>query len=106
VLTVFESHPSAASYFVGRRRLYGRIIAVDTTQQQQQGAGTNTNQTLQVYVRHLSPVGQVLPKAWFDFFMRFSPLATRLAQTRSKGKAEESKKELLRVKIGMYAHLR
>jgi hypothetical protein len=90
---------SAASYFVGRRRLYGRIIAVDTTQQQ----GTSSNsQTLQVYVRHLSPVGQVLPKAWFDFFMRFSPLATRLAQTRSKGKAEESKKELLRVKIGTF----
>lgn len=70
--------------FLSRRRLYGRII----------GKGDGN---FHLSIRHLSPIGQVLPKAWFDFFMRASPLATDL----SKGgrPPEESKNQLLQVKI-------
>lgn len=74
------------SYFVNRRRLYGRIIGINKNHE---------NNALQVYVRHLSPVGQVLPKAWFDFFMKASPLAGSSTQ-----KPEESKNDLLRIEIG------
>jgi hypothetical protein len=82
-----------ASYFVNRRRLYGRIICVNKS-------NSNNERSLEVHIRHLSPVGQVLPKVWYDFFMRASPLAARLAQSRSTQKPEESKSELLRIKIG------
>ena len=88
VETSFFSNPMAASYFVGRRKLYGRIIGVDVDE---------SRRSIQLTVRHLSPVGQILPKTWFDFFMRFSPLAGR---NRSKQKPEETKTELLRVQIG------
>jgi hypothetical protein len=81
-----------ASYFFNRRRLYGRIISVDKS---------HADSALQIYVRHLSPVGQILPKTWFDFFMRASPVASRLTQIRSTQKPEESRSELLRIKIGM-----
>jgi hypothetical protein len=81
-----------ASYFLNRRRLYGRIIGIDKS---------HGDSTLQIYVRHLSPVGQILPKTWYDFFMRASPLASSLTQTRSTQKPEESRSELLRIKIGM-----
>jgi hypothetical protein len=81
----------AASYFLGRRKLYGRIIGVDVDE---------SRRSIHVTVRHLSPVGQILPKTWFDFFMRLSPLAGRLAHNRSKQKPEETKTELLRVQIG------
>lgn len=87
----FFSNPMPASYFVGRRKLYGRIIGVDVDE---------SRQSIHLTVRHLSPVGQILPKTWFDFFMRFSPLAGRLAHNRSKQKPEETKTELLRVQIG------
>jgi hypothetical protein len=83
----------SAAYFSGRRRLYGRIIAVEATE---------STQSIEVYIRHLSPVGQILPKQWFDFFMKFSPLAARLAKTRQKHGAEEAKSELLRVRIGTF----
>jgi hypothetical protein len=50
---------------------------------------------------YLSPLGgQIIPKTWFDLFMRFSPLAGRLALNRSKQKREETKTELLRAQIG------
>lgn len=75
-----------SSYFLNRRRLYGRVIGM--------GMGGNN---FQISIRHLSPVGSILPKSWFDFFMKASPMA----QTESKSQTpEESKGELLRVKIG------
>ena len=59
-----------------------------------------SDRSLQVYVRHLSPIGQILPKTWFDFFMGLSPRAARPAQTRSEQKPEESKNDLLKIRIG------
>ena len=59
-----------------------------------------SDRSLQIYVRHLSPIGQILPKTWFDFFMGLSPRASRLAQTRSEQKPEENKNDLLKIRIG------
>ena len=79
------------SYFVGRRKLYGRIQSVKVDEQ---------SKSIHLNVRHLSPVGQVLPKPWYDFFMRFSPMAARLAKRRSKETAEANASDLLRVRLG------
>lgn len=78
-----------ASSFITRRRLYGRIIAVDTVE----------NGDIQIQVRHLSPIGQILPKSWFDFLVKFSPQASRLGHVSSTTKPEENARDLLKVKI-------
>lgn len=80
----------AASSFIARRRLYGRIIAVDTVE----------SGDIQIQVRHLSPIGQILPKSWFDFLVKFSPQASRLGHLSSSAKPEENSRDLLKVKIG------
>lgn len=83
-----------ASSFIGRRRLYGRIISVNTLEN-----GSGIAGDIQIRVRHLSPIGQILPKSWFDFLVKFSPQASRLGSNAS-AKPEENSRQLLKVKIG------
>lgn len=70
--------------------MYGRIIAVDMV----------ASGDIQIQVRHLSPMGLILPKSWFDFLVKFSPQAARLGHATSTVKPEENARDLLKVKIG------
>jgi hypothetical protein len=85
-----------SSYFVGRRRLYCRIISVD---HHSASASGPADTSIQVLVRNLSPIGLLLPAAWFESLMRISP-SSRFSQGLLKQtKPEESKNELLRIQI-------
>ena len=99
-----------AQYFKSRKTLYyGRIIKVEKQKQ----LFTDSNQSqgaIDIWIRHLSPIGQILPVAWYDFFMKFSPTAAQnLAKTKRQSKRlgnnngvatpEEIQSELLHVRI-------
>ncbi|CAJ1954334.1 unnamed protein product [Cylindrotheca closterium] len=84
-------HEVPSSYFVGRKRLYGRIVEVDT-----KSSLSSCDGSIYVYVRHLSPVGQILPKTWFDFFQRMNTTAVAAASTVARS---SHKRDLLKVKI-------
>jgi hypothetical protein len=83
------------SYFIGRRRLYCRIIGVHR-------GGGDTN-SIEITVRNLSPIGLLLPVSWFEFLMKISP--SKIKQKNNNYNynnnipGEESSYELLRVKI-------
>ena len=62
--------------------------------------GGNGTGCIQIQVRHLSPIGQILPKSWLDFLLKFSPQASRLGSNKSITKPEENARDLLKVKIG------
>ena len=92
-----------ASYFIRRKTLYCRIINVTKVEDRHlrvQGDSDTYSRAIQVSVRHLSPIGQILPKTWFDFFMKMNPLTARLAREKSKERPEEVKTELLQVELG------
>ena len=94
----------SASYFLRRRALYCRIIKVNKVDDHHLlvQRGSSAASAIQVTVRHLSPIGLLLPKTWFDFFMRMNPLAARLAKERPNERPEEVTTELLRVELGAY----
>jgi len=104
-----------SSYFLQRKRFHGRMIGVvvdDTGIESSHGS-----KDIQILVRHLSPIGQILPKTWFDFFVQFNPRASSVgtttitsgtgpSRTRS-GRAEENRaRDLLTIKIGTSTILR
>lgn len=64
-------------------------------------SGNSSAGDIQIQVRHLSPIGQILPKSWFDFLVKFSPQASRLGN-RNGSKPEENARDLLKVKIGEF----
>jgi hypothetical protein len=87
-----------ASYFLGRRRLYGRIIGVRSNNEHRVG---DSSSSIEILVRNLSPVGLLLPTRWFEFLMTLSP-SNQFSQTggnNKKVRPGESKNELLRVQI-------
>ncbi|KAL3944224.1 MAG: hypothetical protein SGBAC_001721 [Bacillariaceae sp.] len=97
-------HEIPSAYFVRRKRLYGRIIEVDTN-----SSLSSSDGSIHVYVRHLSPVGQIMPKTWFDFFQRMNTAATSTVATSNA--AKRSKRDLLKVRIAgvqypPFSHLR
>jgi hypothetical protein len=77
-------------FFTARRRLHGRIIGVDTVERGD----------IRILVRHLSPMGRILPKSWFDFLVKFSPHATRIGSVIATGRPEENSRDLLKIRIG------
>merc|ERR1712238_72042 len=85
------------SCIIGRQRLYCRIIGVhrgDTS------ASTNANKRITensifINVRHLSPIGVVLPASWFKFLMKVNPSKIK----HKNNKPEENSNELLKVQI-------
>jgi len=85
------------SCIIGRQRLYCRIIGVhrgDTS------ASTNANKRITensifINVRHLSPIGVVLPASWFEFLMKVNPSKIK----HKNNKPEENSNELLKVQI-------
>ena len=82
------------SYFIGRRRLYCRIIGVHR-------GGGDTN-SIEITVRNLSPIGLLLPVSWFEFLMKLSPSKIKQKNNNCNNNSipgEESSNELLRVKI-------
>jgi hypothetical protein len=83
-----------ASHFIARRRLKGRIIGVDMVE-----SAAGGTRDVRILVRHLSPMGQILPKSWFDFLVKFSPHAS-LTGSAATGKPEESARDLLKIKLG------
>ena len=89
------------SYFVGRRRLYCRIIGIHRDANAKISAEGNENTAIQIWVRHLSPIGMLLPTSWFESLMRMSPSNNKFSRSlvRGGGKAEESNSELLRLQI-------
>jgi len=89
------------SYFVGRRRLYCRIIGVHRDANSNCATNANGNAAIQISVRHLSPIGMLLPTSWFESLMKISPSNSNFSRglVRGGGKAEESNKELLRLQI-------
>lgn len=87
-------HEVPSSYFVSRKRLYGRIIELDN-----KSSLSNTDGSIHVYVRHLSPAGQILPKIWFDFFRRMNMTALAATSTGASSSDAERKRDLLKVKI-------
>lgn len=89
------------SYFVGRRRLYCRIIGIHRDANANFSAEGNENKAIQIWVRHLSPIGMLLPTAWFESLMRISPSNSKFSRglVIGGGKAEESNSELLRLQI-------
>lgn len=89
-----------ASSFISRRRLYGRIIGVETVESVTGGTGD-----IRIHMRHLSPMGQILPKSWFDFLVKFSPYASRLGSGSIHGKPEQDARDLLKIKIGKLLQL-
>ena len=92
----------SASYFKRRRSLHCRIINVNKAEDNQLLLQRNSNSAnaIHVTVRHLSPIGQILPKAWFDFFMRMNPIAVRLAKENSSERPEGVKTEVLWLELG------
>ena len=78
------------SFFMARRRLHGRIIGVDAVERGD----------IRILVRHLSPMGQILPKSWFDFLVKLSPHASRISSGTAAGRPEENSRDLLKIKIG------
>jgi hypothetical protein len=69
-------------YFEGRKRLYGRIMSVkhhhhhNNHIKDRHGNGGNNYYTvgpIQVQVRHLSPVGMLLPIPIYDFLLKIHP---------------------------------
>mmetsp|Transcript_42869 Transcript_42869/g.103687 ORF Transcript_42869/g.103687 Transcript_42869/m.103687 type:complete len:433 (-) Transcript_42869:754-2052(-) len=87
-------HDVPSSYFVRRKRLYGRIVEVDT-----KSSLSSPDGSIHIYVRHLSPVGQILPKTWFDFFRRVNTTAVAATSTAASSNDVERKRDLLKVKI-------
>ena len=88
------------SYFVGRRRLYCRIIGVQRNAKSNYSAEGNDKESIQVLVRHLSPIGALLPTSWFESLMRISPSNRNFSQGLVKANAaQESSRELLRLQI-------
>jgi len=95
-------HEIPSSYFVRRKRLYGRIVEVDTSSSLSCPDGS-----IHLYVRHLSPVGQILPKTWIDFFQKMN--STAVAVTASND--AERKRDMIKVTIAgvqypPFSHLR
>jgi hypothetical protein len=85
-----------SSFFVGRRRLYCRVIGVDHRSATSSGTA---DLSIQLMVRNLSPIGLLLPASWFEFLMRVSP-SSRFSQGLLKqNKPEENKNELLRIHL-------
>eukprot|EP00534_Pseudo-nitzschia_fraudulenta_P007365 CAMPEP_0201194640 /NCGR_PEP_ID=MMETSP0851-20130426/149522_1 /ASSEMBLY_ACC=CAM_ASM_000631 /TAXON_ID=183588 /ORGANISM="Pseudo-nitzschia fraudulenta, Strain WWA7" /LENGTH=389 /DNA_ID=CAMNT_0047481345 /DNA_START=40 /DNA_END=1206 /DNA_ORIENTATION=+ len=88
------------SYFIGRRRLYCRVIGVH------RDSGTNTTEvgdnSILISVRNLSPIGMLLPTSWFESLMKLSPSSSTLSLGSAYGggcKPEETNKELLRIQV-------
>jgi hypothetical protein len=66
-------------YFQRRKRLYGRIMSVPHHHHHHHGnGGTSYNVVgpIQVMVRHLSPMGLLLPTPWYDFLLKIHPFTT------------------------------
>lgn len=83
------------SYFVGRRNLYCRIIGVH--RDASANYSSNENVGIHVLVRHLSPIGALLPTSWFESLMRISPSNSSFS---GKGdKAQKGNRELLKLQI-------
>ena len=88
------------SYFVGRRRLYCRIIGVERNTKGNYSMEGNDKESIQVLVRHLSPIGALLPTSWFESLMRISPSNRNFSRGLVKADAaQESSRELLRLQI-------
>jgi len=90
------------TYFVGRRRLYCRIIGVHHDASAIHAAKGNDNPAIQIWVRHLSPMGILLSPAWFEFFLGLSPSKTNRYRGLAKGdgKAEDgNKRDLLKLQL-------
>jgi hypothetical protein len=99
------------SYFIGRRRLYCRIIGVhrvgDTNNASSKlMTGKNNSNSIEITVRNLSPIGLLLPVSWFEFLMKISPSKIKQKNNNNHNNnnnnnipGEESNNELLRVKI-------
>uniref|UniRef100_A0A6V0ASV0 Uncharacterized protein n=1 Tax=Pseudo-nitzschia australis TaxID=44445 RepID=A0A6V0ASV0_9STRA len=94
------------SFFVGRRRLYCRIIGVHRDANANHVTRGTADMPIQITVRNLSPIGMLLPTSWFESLMRISPSSGNFSRglVKGGGKAEESKTELLRLQIaGIFA---
>ena len=88
------------SDFVGRRRLYCRIIGVHRETKANYSTKGDENEAIQVLVRHLSPFGALLPRTWFESLMRISPSNSTFSRGLVRGgNAQESNRELLRLQI-------
>jgi len=89
------------SYCIGRRRLYCRIIGVHRDANANYVTKGNENTSIQISVRHLSPIGMLLPTSWFESLMRISPSNTKISRglVRGGGKIEDSNRDLLRLQI-------
>ncbi|KAG7342501.1 hypothetical protein IV203_007594 [Nitzschia inconspicua] len=114
-------------YFVQRKRLHGRILKVEqlpvslpsspssssfTGISQSSSSSSSSSQTtpsppmmIQILVRHLSPVGMLLPSHWLDLFLKFSPSSNStikskkiLADTDNDDDFDDDK-DLLRIQI-------
>jgi hypothetical protein len=81
--------------------LYCRIIGIHRDANAKISAEGNENTAIQIWVRHLSPIGMLLPTSWFESLMRMSPSNSKFSRTLMSGggKAEESNSELLRLQI-------
>ncbi|KAG7363697.1 hypothetical protein IV203_027058 [Nitzschia inconspicua] len=101
-------------YFVGRKRLYGRILKVEQLPVSLPSSSSSSSSStviskssppmmIQILVRHLSPVGMLLPSHWLDLFLRLSPSSN--STIKSKKLADTDKddddkdKDLLRIQI-------
>lgn len=88
------------SDFVGRRRLYCRIIGVHRDAKAKQVWQRNENDVIHVLVRHLSPIGALLPTSWFESLMRISPSNNNFSGgLLAGGNPQKGNKELLRLQI-------
>lgn len=94
-------HEIPSSYFIRRKRLYGRIIEVDTT-----SSLSNSDGSIQLYIRHLSPVGQILPKTWFEFFQKLNKTAVTTTSSDAERKRDLLKVRIAGVQYPPFSHLR
>ena len=87
------------SDFVGRRRLYCRIIGVHRDAKTNYSTKENEKEAIHVMVRHLSPLGALLPTSWFESLMKMSPSNSNFSRGLGRrGKSQENR-ELLRLQI-------
>ncbi len=85
------------SYFVGRRNLYCRIIGVHRDASANYSSNGNEDAGIHLLVRHLSPIGALLPTSWFESLMRISPSNRNFS---GKGdNAQKGSRELLKLQI-------
>lgn len=78
-----------SSMFQSRKSIKGRIIRLDTT-----SANSHLHSPIRCYIRHLSPMERILPKSWYDSFIKFHP-----ASLGGKKRSDEDDRQLLKVEI-------